>query len=293
MSMNKQNTPRTIKKVITAQTVNMGGHLIDQPLPAHGLNHIDPFLLIHHWDSSLPGNQDGRKIGVGAHPHRGFSPVTFVYKGDIHHRDSLGNNAIVEEGGTQWMHAGKGIIHSERPSITFAKKGGSQEFIQFWVNTPAKHKMEVPYYLPLSKNETPVINKENANIQVVAGKFETVVGPAKTYSPQVLLRIDADQMKKLTIDLPTNFNVLVYVLNGALKNENHSIKSKEMAWFNNDGSFLSLDIEEKSQFILLSGEPLNEPIKSYGPFVMNTQREILEAIEDAQTGKMGILNEKD
>ena len=151
---------RSIKKIITAHRVNMGGHLLDQPLPVPGIESIDPFLLIHHWDEPVsPGGQQS-DMGVGPHPHRGFSPVTFVFKGTLRHQDSQGNSAVISDGGTQWMHAGRGIIHSERPGIDLVKNGGDQEFIQFWVNTPSKYKMETPYYLPITDEGTPKI-KEN------------------------------------------------------------------------------------------------------------------------------------
>ncbi|MEM8909454.1 MAG: pirin family protein, partial [Bacteroidota bacterium] len=280
---------KTIKKVIKAQKVNMDGHLLDQPLPAQGVNYIDPFLLIHHWHQTAPGGFKPQEVGVPPHPHRGFSPVTFIYKGDVQHRDSLGNNEIVGAGGTQWMHAGKGITHSERPSKQFAEQGGETEFIQFWVNTPAQYKMETPYYLPLSDEATPKIRKNNTEIAVIAGNFESVQGPAKTYSPQTLLRIETQRGSDLALPIPPTYNTLLYLLDGALQINNQLIKAKELVWFNTDGNSLAISAIEDTRFILLSGEPLNEPIKTYGPFVMNSQTEIMTALKDAQQGKMGIL----
>ena len=283
---------RTVKTIIPAQRVNMGGHLLDQPLPVTGIDQIDPFLLIHHWDQPVPAGRHQRDVGVGPHPHRGFSPVTFVFKGSVHHRDSLGNDAVVTDGGTQWMHAGSGITHSERPSEELATNGGENEFIQFWVNTPGKYKMETPYYLPLSDEDTPKIEFDNATIGVVAGELDGVKGPAKTYSPQTLLRGDAKAGAKLSLAIPSNYNTILYILNGALETDNVVAKTKDMVWYNNVDGNIELEIKEDTRFILLSGEPIGEPVSTYGPFVMNMQTEVMEALRDAQMGKMGILIEE-
>lgn len=285
-------THRSIHKIIPAQLINMGGHLLDQPLPFQGVEQIDPFLLIHHWNHPIEGGLRPQEAGVGPHPHRGFSPVTFIFKGNIQHRDSLGNNTIVEEGGTQWMHAGKGITHSERPSKTLAEKGGEHEFIQFWVNTPAQFKMEPAYYLPISKEGTPTIKKDKAEIAVVTGEFESVKGPAKTYSPQTHLRINAEAEAKLSLNLPINFNTILYLLNGELIIDEKTVKDKDLVWFANDATNIEISTTKESRFIILSGEPINEEVVSYGPFVMNSQVEIMQAMRDSQMGKMGILIEE-
>lgn len=282
---------RTVKQLIPAQKVNMGGHLLDQPLPTQKIEQIDPFLLIHHWDSKVPANRKQQDVGVGPHPHRGFSPVTFIYKGSIHHQDSMGNNAIVDAGGTQWMHAGRGVIHSERPAKELAENGGDQEIIQFWVNTPAKQKMDQPYYLPLSKEDTPKIVKDKATIEVVAGKLEGLVGPAKTQSPQTLLRVEAQAGADFQIELDEQYNTIVYVLNGKVNIDGVQAGNKEMFWLNNDGDHIHLKVHADSRIMILSGEPIGEKVSQYGPFVMNTQTEIMEALRDAQMGKMGVLIE--
>ena len=282
---------RTVKQIIPAQRINMGGHLLDQPLPFRSVDQIDPFLLIHHWDKPIKAGGNQKELGVGPHPHRGFSPVTFIFKGSVRHQDSIGNNVVVSDGGTQWMHAGKGIVHSERPGIDLVLNGGEQEFIQFWVNTPGKHKMEAPYYLPLSEEETPKIELENTTIGVVAGSFMGVLGPAKTYSPQTLLRIDASSACSIEIPLPKHYNTLLYLLKGGVSVEKEKVSSKTMIWYKNDGDMLTINISEASQFIILSGEPIREPVVSYGPFVMNNHEELQQAVSDFQDGKMGDLIE--
>ena len=282
---------RTIKKIISSQKVNMGGIHLQQPLPDRSVDQIDPFILIHH--GSLPVNKGGNQSesGVGPHPHRGFSPVTFVFKGGVKHQDSLGNNEVVTAGGTQWIHSGNGIIHSERPSKEMIERGGQNEIIQFWVNTPAKYKMEDPYYLPLSADKTPYIKKADSTIHVVAGEFEGVKGPAKTYSPQTLLRAETKSGAKLSLAIPENYNALIYLLDGELESNGQVAKGKDMLWFNNDGEEITLKMNQDSRFILLSGEPIGEPIATYGPFVMNTDTEIRQAISDYQEGRMGELHE--
>lgn len=282
---------RSVKKIIAAQKVNMGGHILDQPLPVNGIDQIDPFLLIHHWKRLMKGGDQQKHVGVGPHPHRGFSPVTFVFEGAVEHRDSLGNRATVTKGGTQWMHAGKGITHSERPSKTIAEEGGLQEFIQFWVNTPAAHKMETPYYLPISYKDTPKVHKGAIEIGVVAGSFENKNGPAKTYNNQILLRGETHANDNISITIPENYNMLIYILNGSITTGGVEAKTKDLIWYNNDSDMVNLQLIEGTRFIVLSGEPINEKLSSYGPFVMNTQTEILEALKDAQMGKMGVLIE--
>ncbi len=283
---------KTIKKIIPARKVNMGGHLLDQPLPSIEAEYIDPFLLIHHWKNIAPGGERQQEVGVGPHPHRGFSPVTFVYKGDIQHRDSLGNNAIVDDGGTQWMFAGKGITHSERPSKKLAEEGGELEFIQFWVNAPSENKMDAAFYKPISAAETPTIENNNYSIQVVCGEYEGVKGIVEYYSPLVLLRGDIKSSAELRINLDPAFNTIIYQLDGSLSVNGKDTEAKDMVWFNQDGAEIEMIAKEDTRFIVLAGEPINEPMRTYGPFVMNTQTEIMEAIKDSQIGKMGVLIEE-
>lgn len=283
---------KTIKNIIPSRKVNMGGHLLEQPLPTIGLEQIDPFLLIHHWEGEVPQGKAQDEAGVGPHPHRGFAPVTFVFQGEVQHQDSIGNNAIVKTGGTQWMHAGKGVIHSERPSKKMLENGGTNEIIQFWVNSPSKYKMEQPYYLPLSAEETPFIVKDGSEIAVVTGEQGGVKGPAKTYSPQTLLRGTAKKGSTFELEIPKHYNTLVYLLDGKLEVNGKQVKKKDLVWFENDGDTIEIKGLEESRFILLSGEPIGEEVKTYGPFVMNTSREIQDAIFDSQSGKMGQLEEE-
>lgn len=282
---------RSIRKVIPSQKVNMGGHIIDQPLPNNHMDQIDPFLLIHHAEWELSGNQRQQEVGIGGHPHRGFSPVTFVFQGDMRHRDSFGNDHVVEAGGTQWMHAGKGIVHSERPSAALAQKGGLQEIIQLWVNTPAKHKMDIPYYLPLSAEDTPTISEEGYTLQIVAGQYKDITGPAKTFTPMLLLRGQVNKGVSIDIESCKDYNTVMYLLDGHLTVNGTIVNRKDLIWFDNDNEKITIEAHEDTRFVVLSGEPIGEEVTSYGPFVMNTQTEVLEALRDSQMGKMGVLIE--
>ncbi len=285
-------TKRLIRQIVQTVPADLGRAVLDQALPVPGIARIDPFLLIHHANFEFKKGVRPQDAGVGPHPHRGFSPVTFIFEGSVQHQDSRGNKAEVSEGGTQWMHAGMGIIHSERPGKEFAKEGGKQEIIQFGVNSPAKHKMDAPSYQPISAAETPKITKDKAIIGVVAGEFEGVEGPAKTLTPQKLLRLDTQQGASFVLDIPSAYNCLLYLLDGEMQVNGKTVKGKEMAWFDNDGTEIEIQSNQATRAILLSGEPIGEPVNKYGPYVMNTQTEIMEAMRDYQMGKMGVLIEE-
>ena len=283
---------RTINQIIPAQKVNMGGHIIDQPLPTRKIDNLDPFLLIHHWHNHLPGNQKPQDVGVGPHPHCWFSPVTFIFEGAVEHRDSLGNRAVVENGGTQWMFSGNGITHSERFPKQLVEDGGELEFIQFWVNAPAKFKNKPPYYQPISQADTPLVEEDKSKIFTVSGEYKGIKGVAPIYSPQLLLRGEIQQNGHLDIPIPESFNALIYVLNGNLEIDKKTLVTKDMGILNLDGNNINIKANEDTRFIILSGEPINEPIATYGPFVMNDQTELMQALKKAQMGKMGVLIEE-
>ena len=282
---------KNIHKIISALPVDMGGLAINQPLPTREVEYIDPFLLIHHGDFVSKGGKRPQDSGVGPHPHRGFSPVTFVYKGSSHHRDSMGNDAVVRAGGTQWMHAGSGIFHSERPDREQAEQGGPSEFIQFWVNSPAARKMDTPSYQQATDEETPRIERDGATIGVVAGEFEGVQGPMATLTPQIQLRVSVRAGADFSLAIPEAYNTLLYALDGGLEVNGQNVDRHAMVWFGNEGELIRVRSGDEARFMLLSGEPIGEPVVSYGPFVMNTSAEIIQAVADSQSDKMGMLVE--
>ncbi|NNF01209.1 MAG: pirin family protein [Bacteroidia bacterium] len=285
---------RKIKNLINSSKVDMGGILLDQPLPNGQLEMVDPFLLIHHWKDELPGSQDPMRVGVGPHPHRGFSPVTLIFNGEVHHRDSQGNDNIVSAGGTQWMFSGRGIVHSERPSKKLAENGGTFEIIQFWVNIAAKDKMGEPKYQSIQKDDTPIISSEDkkVNTAVVCGEHGGVSGPAQHPSDLLVLRIDAQSSGETEIAINKEFNSLIYVLDGEVEVDSEmALSDKQMAVFEQSQDSVKLKFKKDTRLIVLAGAPLDEPVVSYGPFVMNDQTQVMQALRDAQMGKMGVLIE--
>jgi redox-sensitive bicupin YhaK (pirin superfamily) len=286
---------RTIKSILYATPMDMGGFPIRQPFPSHKAEQIDPFLLLHHAEVKVSSHKPAIQSGVGPHPHRGFSPVSFIFKGGVHHRDSRGNNNVVYAGGTQWMNAGMGMIHSERPPADIHEMGGVQELIQLWVNTPAKHKMDQPSYQPLTAEETPeIISKDGlTHIKIIAGNLEGVKGPIHTLSDVNTFTVKMKKSAKYFFAIPLTHNAFIYLMEGKLGiGADATLDAKYVASFQQDGDGLSIEALEDAHLFIGSGQPLNEPLASHGPFVMNTQSEIMEAIRDYQLGKMGILIEE-
>ena len=286
---------RTIKSIIYANSFDMGGMPVRQAFPSAKAETIDPFLLLHHADVKVPTHIPTSKAGVGPHPHRGFSPVSFIFKGGVHHRDSRGNDNVVYEGGTQWMNAGMGIIHSERPPTDIFEKGGRQELIQLWVNTPAAHKMDQPAYYPITAEETPVVTSEDGLVKVSihSGELNNVKGPIPTFSEVNTYTAKATKGGSFFFEIPATHNAFIYVLSGKikLKNEPDEVETNFLIVLNNDGAGFDMEALEDSVLMIGTGEPLNEPMASHGPFVMNSQTEIMQAFRDYELGKMGVLIE--
>jgi len=286
---------RTIETIAYGQPMDMGGFPIRQALPSTKADMIDPFLLLHHANIKVAQQVDVKNAGVGPHPHRGFSPVTFIFKGGVHHRDSRGNSHIVYEGGTQWMNAGMGVIHSERPPANIHELGSTQELIQLWINTPAANKMDAPAYIPVTKEDTPVVRSADGltSIQVVAGELNGVKGPI---TPQTSINMFTIHIKKggtYFIPFASSHNAFIYALEGNIHiNEQSALSAFYMASFNKDGVGVQITAKEDSVLLMGTGEPLNEPVVSHGPFVMNNQTQLLEAFRDYQMGKMGVLIEE-
>lgn len=285
---------RSVSRLLYAHMVDMGGIPVRQPLPAQQVDQFDPFLLLHHARLQAPRHVDPRHAGIGPHPHRGFSPVTFIFKGGVHHRDSRGNDSVIYEGGAQWMNAGRGIIHSERPPADIHERGGIQELIQLWINTPAQHKMDQPMYFPVSAEEVPEIQTPDnrVTIRLFAGELLDKKGPVPSQIEVIAATLFFDLSGKVQIPLPPHHNVMLYLLDGEVNIGDYGkTEGLHLVLFNNDGDGLMIEGVQPTRALLLSGKPLNEEVVSYGPFVMNTQTQILEAMRDYQMGRMGVLIE--
>ncbi len=286
-------TTKTIKKIEKGHPINVGTMDVQELLP-NASGFFDPFLVFHHANSKIDKNIPLQLQGVGPHPHRGFSPVTFIYRGGVWHRDSRGNSQNVYAGGTQWMNTGMGIIHSERIPEDIFNHGGEQELLQVWVNTPAKHKMDQPAYHPATKEDTPhIISKDGlVTLLVPAGSLENTKGNIPTFTDVTTVMGEAKKGGSYTFRFPAHHNTLLYVLSGELTvNNDTTLKKKQLALFNNDGDTFTISATENSLFFAGSGEPLNEPIEAKGPFVMNNPTEIIESYRDYKMGKMGVLIE--
>jgi redox-sensitive bicupin YhaK (pirin superfamily) len=286
---------RSVSTLLYAATVDMGGFPVRQPFPTSRVDQLDPFLLLHHADIKVPVHTEPDHAGVGPHPHRGFSPVTFIFKGGVHHRDSRGNDNTVYAGGAQWMNAGMGVIHSERPPHDIHEIGGRQEIIQLWINTPAKHKMDQPAYYPLTAEQaaTKIINDGKVELRVFAGEIDGMRGSIPSHTEVNAATVVMKKGGHISAALPADHNAFIYLLNGKLTVDGFGlVENLHAVVFKNDGDQIAFEALEDSTVLLMSGKPLNEKVVSHGPFVMNTQTEILEAMRDYQMGKMGVLIEE-
>ncbi len=286
---------KTVINTLYAQEMDMGGIPVRQALPSGKVDQIDPFLLLHH--GSFPVERGGNPLhmGVGPHPHRGFAPLSIVLGGEIHHRDSLGNNSVIATGGVQWVHAGRGIIHSERPSAELAKTGGAMEVIQLWINIPASAKMDAPQYLAARADQLPEISLgSQSKLYLITGTYNGETGPIKPASPMVIARAEVKASDRVVFDFPKGHNAAIYISRGQGRISGFGLASFHNLYsLGGEGDQISFEAEVDSQLILLSGQPIAEPIAHYGPFVMNNQSQIMEALRDYQMGKMGILIEEE
>ncbi len=251
---------------------------------------ISPFLMMDHAAPKyFPPTQ--KKRGVGEHPHRGFETVTFAIKGEVEHRDSGGGGGKITTGGIQWMTAGSGVVHDEFHSREFSQKGGDFEMIQLWVNLPSKFKMTPPRYQSFEKGDFPIIDHGNQemSVKVIAGTFGTVTSPVKTFSPINMYELNGSSGSQLEITLPVGSNTLVFQLSGKSSVADQQIEKGNLAILSKSGNSFKLELLEESKVMILNGEPLGEPVAAYGPFVMNTRQELMEAFKDFQAGKMGQL----
>lgn len=269
------------------------GFPVRNMIPGSGVDEqLSPFLLLDYMGPEHFPPTD-RQLGVGEHPHRGFETVTIMYQGMVAHRDSTGSGGVIGPGDVQWMTAASGIVHEELHEKEFAAHGGTLEGVQLWVNLPKSFKMSKPRYQTLVKNEIPTVDLGGGagQLRVIAGEFRGVNGAAKTFSPVHLydLRLKAGHQTELR--LPEGFNTSVFVLRGQVViNGSQTAKEAELALFGHTGERVVLEAKENATLLVLSGEPIHEPIARYGPFVMNTQDELVQAVNDYRAGRMGHLS---
>ncbi|CNB33675.1 pirin family protein [Yersinia enterocolitica] len=258
---------------------------------SHG-KQLSPFLLLDY-AGPMDFTPTQHRRGVGQHPHRGFETVTIVYDGEVEHRDSTGKGGIIGPGDVQWMTAGGGILHEEFHSDAFAKRGGAFEMVQLWVNLSAKDKMTAPGYQAIRNETIPqVALPEGAgSLRVIAGDYAGKNGPANTFSPLNVWDIRLNQGKSAEFSLPDGWNTALIVLRGTVQVNGDAIaRDAEMVLLDSAGSNVTIEANNDAVLLLLSGEPIDEPIIGYGPFVMNTQEQIAEAIADFNSGRFGSMD---
>lgn len=283
---------KSIKRVIR----DIQQHWVGDGFPVRSLfsyaggNQYDPFLLLdyagpHEFPPSV------NKRGVDVHPHKGFETVTILYQGELAHRDSGGGSGKLEPGDVQWMTAGKGVVHEEYHGESFTRQGGMLEMVQLWVNLPAKDKSTSPKYQDLRDSQFPRVRlpADSGVARVIAGQLFGESGPAQTFTPINIWDLELQADANLELDVPFGHNTIAIVQQGAVQFGNEQLEPVQAVLFSRDGDAISLTTNSESRILLLSGKPIDEPVAGHGPFVMNTQEEIQEAIDEFRSGKMGQL----
>lgn len=257
------------------------------------MERMSPFIFLDY-NSKFHFPPSEKPKGVGVHPHRGFETVTIAYKGKVAHHDSSGGGGVIGEGDVQWMTAASGVLHKEYHEEEFSKQGGDFQMVQLWVNLPAKDKMSKPKYQAISKDK---MNKYalpgNAGfIEVIAGNYKGTTGPASTFTPLHMFNARLNEGGKAEFSFPETYNTGALVIEGSMKvNGTEMVPTDHFVLFENSGETFSVEAEENAVVLILSGEPIREPIAAQGPFVMNTKQEILQAINDFNMGKFGHLDD--
>lgn len=269
------------------------GFPVRNMIPGAGVEEqLSPFLMLDYMGpKEFPPTT--RRLGVGEHPHRGFETVTIMYHGKVAHRDSTGSGGVIGPGDVQWMTAASGVVHEELHEEGFAKQGGLLEGVQLWVNLPKAFKMTAPRYQTLLERDIPSVELGGGagKVRVIAGEFRGVKGPAKTFSPVHLFDLRLMAGHQAELELPEGFNSSLFVLHGqVVVNGSQTVGEVEIGLFGQRGERVVLEAKQDATILLLSGEPIAEPIARYGPFVMNTRDEIIQAVQDYQAGKMGHLS---
>ncbi|MDR6920967.1 MULTISPECIES: pirin family protein [Chryseobacterium] len=256
------------------------------------MKRMDPFIMLDY-NSKFHFNGSERPRGVGVHPHRGFETVTIAYQGKVEHHDSAGGGGIIGEGDVQWMTAAKGVLHKEYHETEWSKKGGIFQMVQLWVNLPAKDKMSNPKYQAIENSAMERVDLgDNGLVEIIAGEYNGHTGPAETFTPVNMMNAKLNAGGKAEFSFPAHFNTAALVIEGSITvNGEEKVTADHFVLFKNEGETFSIEAQENSTVLIISGEPINEPIYPHGPFVMNSREEIMQAFEDFNTGKFGYLED--
>ena len=288
-AVSRTRTVEGVHRSTTFHWVGNGFHVStyfpSAKLPAE---RVSPFVLMDYGPPKEFGPLARGKRGVGWHPHRGFETVTLAWEGAVAHRDNAGHAGVIGPGDVQWMTAARGIFHEEFHAEELTRNGGTMHMMQLWVNLPRKDKMAPPGYQPITNDDIPrVALDQGGHVRVIAGDYRGTKGPAHTFTPITMLDVTLKKGERLPVTLPSTFNALAVVAKGRVTAGGLGAVTGELVLFANDGDLLEVVAEEDTHLIVLAGEPLNEPIVQYGPFVMNSMHEIQQAMVDVNRGKFG------
>jgi redox-sensitive bicupin YhaK (pirin superfamily) len=255
------------------------------------MERMDPFIMLDY-ASRYHFPPTGKPKGVGVHPHRGFETVTIAYKGSVAHHDSAGGGGEIKEGDVQWMTAASGVLHKEYHAESFCASGGDFQMVQLWVNLPAKDKMSTPKYQAIENSNIPKIKVDGGIVEVIAGAYQGHQGAASTFTPVNMLNAKLASGGSATFSFPSIHNTCILVIEGeVMLNDTEDVPLDHLALFKNEGETFTIKASQDSIVLILSGEPINEPIAAHGPFVMNTREQIMEAFQDYELGKFGELGD--
>tara|TARA_B100000700_G_scaffold147054_1_gene163884 strand:- start:2505 stop:3389 length:885 start_codon:yes stop_codon:yes gene_type:complete len=287
------NQEKQLIKVISPKEKHWvgDGFYVSSIFSMHSENnkHITPFLLLDHAKPKYFPPTD-KKLGVGEHPHRGFETVTMAIKGEVEHRDSGGGGGVISTGGVQWMTAGSGVVHDEFHSKNFAKKGGIFEMVQLWVNLPAINKMTKPRYQSFENKDFPVVKLKNGTkFKIIAGSFGNSFSPVKTFTKINIFEVNSKQNSNVKLNFADKTNTLILQLEGISFFRDQALKEENLAIFSRNGTLINLNINKNSKILVLNGEPIDESLAAYGPFVMNNKKQLIDAFQDFHEGLMGNL----
>jgi quercetin 2,3-dioxygenase len=289
-----------MKKVLSIAQAP-AGHWVGDGFPVqsmfsyqHNAEAFSPFLMLDYAAPTSFNANTGHRRGVGAHPHRGFETVTIVYAGEVEHRDSTGKGGVIGRGDVQWMTAGSGIMHDEFHSDAYSRSGGPFQMVQLWVNLPAKDKMAAPGYQAItdaSISRVPISDGTAGAVRVIAGDYNGHKGPAHTFTQMNVLDIQLGAGHAIEMPQPDGWTTLLLVQEGALKiNDAAVARASQLVMLSREGNTVKIKAEQNARVLLLAGQPIDEPIVGYGPFVMNSRQEIEQAINDFNSGKFGQIN---
>lgn len=257
-----------------------------------GKNGMSPFFLMDY-GAKIEFGPAKHPRGVGVHPHRGFETVTIAYHGRIAHHDSAGNSGIIGQGDVQWMTAASGLLHKEYHEESYSKTGGPFQMVQLWVNLPAKYKMTPPKYQEITNGKMGkhILPGENGVIEIIAGSYNGTAGAASTFTPMHVMNAKLKKGGVADFNFPAEYNTGVLVVEGSVRINGQNVNTDHFVYFGHDGENFTVEAAEDAVLLVLSGEPIDEPIAAYGPFLMNTWEEVEQAIQDVNMGKFGILED--